>query len=92
ARLEPNFAEAHYWLGRVYFAQRNFQAAVNRFREAVNRRNGNYPEARYYQGRAEDQLGDLNAASRSFDTVANQNDDALWANEARAALARLSDR
>ncbi|MGB9751033.1 tetratricopeptide repeat protein [Roseiflexus castenholzii] len=92
ARLEPNFAEAHYWLGRVYFAQRNFQAAVNRFREAVNRRNGNYPEARYYQGRAEEQLGDLNAAIRSFDTVANQNDDALWANEARAALARLSDR
>lgn len=92
ARLEPNFAEAHYWLGRVYFAQRNFQAAVNRFREAVNRRNGNYPEARYYQGRAEEQLGDLNAAIRSFETVANQSDDALWAGEARAALARLSDR
>jgi tetratricopeptide (TPR) repeat protein len=92
ARLEPNFAEAHYWLGRVYFAQRNFQAAVNRFREAVNRRSGNYPEARYYQGRAEEQLGDLNAAIRSFETVANQSDDTLWANEARAALARLSDR
>ncbi|MCS6940759.1 MAG: tetratricopeptide repeat protein [Roseiflexaceae bacterium] len=92
ARLDPNFAEAHYWLGRVHFAQRNFQAAVNRFREAVNRRNGNYPEARYYQGRAEEQLGDLNAAIRSFETVANQSDDALWAGEARAALARLSDR
>ena len=92
ARLEPNFAEAHYWLGRVYFAQRNFQAAVNRFREAVNRRNGNYPEARYYQGRTEEQLGDLNAAIRSFETVANQSDDPLWAAEARAALARLSDR
>lgn len=92
ARLDPNFAEAHYWLGRVHFAQRNFQAAVNRFREAVNRRNGAYPEARYYQGRAEEQLGDLNAAMRSFETVANQSDDALWANEARTALARLSDR
>ncbi|MFQ3630104.1 tetratricopeptide repeat protein [Roseiflexus sp.] len=92
ARLDPNFAEAHYWLGRVYLAQRNVPAAVNRFREAVNRRNGDYPEARYYQGRAEEQLGDLNAAIRSFETVANQSDDSLWANEARAALARLSDR
>ncbi len=92
ARLDPNFAEAHYWLGRVYLAQRNVPAAVNRFREAVNRRNGDYPEARYYQGRAEEQLGDLNAAIRSFETVANQSDDTLWANEARAALARLSDR
>lgn len=91
-RLEPNFAEAHYWLGRVYFAQQNFQAAINRFREAVNRRNGNYPEARYYQGRAEEQIGNLNAAMQSFETVANQSDDALWASEARAALARLSDR
>ncbi len=92
ARLDPNFAEAHYWLGRVYLAQRNVPAAVNRFREAVNRRNGDYPEARYYQGRAEEQLGDLNAAIRSFETVANQSNDTLWANEARAALARLSDR
>lgn len=92
ARLDPNFAEAHYWLGRVYLAQRNVPAAVNRFREAVNRRNGDYPEARYYQGRAEEQLGDLNAAIRSFETVANQSDNSLWANEARAALARLSDR
>jgi tetratricopeptide (TPR) repeat protein len=91
-RLDPNFAEAHYWLGRVYFAQRNVQAALNRFREAVNRQGGAYPEARYYQGLAEEQLGDLNAAIRSFETVANQSDDALWADEARAALARMSDR
>ncbi|MBO9341681.1 MAG: tetratricopeptide repeat protein [Roseiflexus sp.] len=91
-RLDPNFAEAHYWLGRVYFAQRNVQAALNRFREAVNRQGGVYPEARYYQGLAEEQLGDLNAAIRSFETVANQSDDTLWAGEARAALARMSDR
>lgn len=91
-RLDSNFAEAHYWLGRVYVAQRNFQAALNRFREAVNRQGGAYPEARYYQGLAEEQLGDLNAAIRSFETVANQSDDTLWAGEARAALARMSDR
>ncbi len=91
-RLEPAFAEAHYWLGRVHFAQRNFQAAANRFREAVARRGGTYPEARFYQGMAEEQLGELNGAIRSFETVAGQNDDPLWAGEARAALARLSDR
>ncbi|MGQ9827232.1 MAG: tetratricopeptide repeat protein [Roseiflexus sp.] len=92
ARLEPNFAEAHYWLGRVHFMQRNFQAALNRFREAVNRRSGAYPEAQYYQGLTEEQLGDLNAAIRSFEKVANQSDDTLWVYEARAALARMSDR
>lgn len=91
-RLEPNFAEAHYWLGRVHFTQRNFEVAAFRFREAVSRRGGNYPEARYYQGRTEEQLGELNAAIQSFEAVANQNEDALWAGEARAALARLSDR
>jgi tetratricopeptide (TPR) repeat protein len=86
---QPNFPEAHYWLGRVYLAEDRAQAARDEFKTAVAQRSGNYPDARFYQGIAEEQLGQRNEALASFKTALDQSGDSAWASDARAALARL---
>jgi tetratricopeptide (TPR) repeat protein len=86
---QPNFPEAHYWLGRVYLAQDRPQAARDEFKTAINLLNGTYPDARFYQGIAEEQLGQHEAAVTSFQTALAQNAGAVWASDARSALARL---
>jgi len=35
-RIDPRNSLAHFLLGELYFEQRNFQAAVNEFRSALN--------------------------------------------------------
>jgi tetratricopeptide (TPR) repeat protein len=89
-RAQSNFAEAHYWLGRVYLAQNRAQAARDSFKTAVAQRDGNYPDAYFYQGIAEEQLGQRAEAAASFQSaLAQGGDDSVWATDARAALARL---
>jgi tetratricopeptide (TPR) repeat protein len=86
---QPNFPEAHYWLGRVYLAENRPQAARDEFKTAVAQRSDNYPDARFYQGIAEEQLGQRTEALASFKTALAQGGDSAWASDARAALARL---
>jgi tetratricopeptide (TPR) repeat protein len=86
---QPNFAEAHYWLGRVYLAQNRAKAARDSFKTAVAQRGGNYPDAYFYQGIAEEQLGQRNEAVASFESALAQGGDSVWASDARAALTRL---
>ena len=88
-RIRPDSAEAHYWLGRTYFAEGRAAAARDQFKEASDRRGGNYPEARFYQGLAEEQLGQRDAAVASFRAALEQDRNGAWAGEAQAALARL---
>jgi tetratricopeptide (TPR) repeat protein len=91
ARLQPNFSEASYWLGRVYFAQDNMRDARERFRRAVALRGGSYAEAQYYQGMAEEQAGMRSEAITSFRAAMEQGRDTIWATEARAALTRMGE-
>ncbi|HMO55826.1 MAG TPA: tetratricopeptide repeat protein [Roseiflexaceae bacterium] len=91
ARLQPEFAEASYWLGRVYFAQDNLRDARERFRRAVALQNGRYAEAQFYQGRAEEQAGQRTEAIASYRAAIEQGIDTIWATEARSALTRLGE-
>lgn len=88
-RIQPNFPEGHYWLGRTYFAEGRAAAAREQFRLAIDQRGGTYVEARFYQGLAEEQLGQRDDAAASFKAALDQGRDSAWANEAQAALARL---
>ena len=63
SRIQPNFPEAHYWLGRAYLAKGEPRPAREQFLLAVEQRGGNYPEARFYQGIAEEQLGSVTPPS-----------------------------
>lgn len=87
--IQSNFPEAHYWLGRTYLAQGRAAAARNEFQQAITQRGGNYAEARFYQGIAEEQLGLRDEAAASYRAALEQDRASLWAGEAEAALARL---
>jgi tetratricopeptide (TPR) repeat protein len=54
--IQPNFAEAHYWLGRAYLAQGNPKAAQAEFKLAIEQRGEPYAEASFYMGIAAEQL------------------------------------
>jgi tetratricopeptide (TPR) repeat protein len=54
--IQPNFPEAHYWLGRAYLAQGNPKAAQAEFKLAIDQRGGTYAEASFYMGIAAEQL------------------------------------
>ncbi|NOK62991.1 MAG: TPR domain protein, putative component of TonB system [Chloroflexi bacterium AL-W] len=88
-RLQPNFPEAHYWLGRTYLIDNRAAIARDQFEQAVEQRGGNYPEARFYQGVAEEQLGQRDNAITSFRIALQQGQDRPWSREAQAALTRL---
>ena len=89
ARIQPNFPEGHYWLGRTYFAEGRAAAARDQFQQAIDQRGDTYVEARFYQGLAEEQLGQRDDAAASFRAALDQGRDSAWADEAQAALARL---
>jgi tetratricopeptide (TPR) repeat protein len=88
-RIQPNFPEAHYWLGRAYLAQGRARLAREQFQRAVEQRGGNYAEARFYQGIAEEQLGQRTDAAASYQAALQQDNTSVWAGEARTALTRL---
>lgn len=88
-KLQANFSEAAYWLGRVYLAQGKLKPARDQFAAAVKSRDGNFADARFYQGLAEEQLGQRTEAIQSYETALEQNASGEWAGEARSALARL---
>jgi Tfp pilus assembly protein PilF len=54
--IQPNFSEAHYWLGRAYLAQGNPKAAQSEFKLAIEQHGGTYAEATFYLGVATEQL------------------------------------
>jgi tetratricopeptide (TPR) repeat protein len=54
--IQPNFPEAHYWLGRAYLAQGQPKAARPELQQAIDQRGGTYNEARFYLSIAEEQL------------------------------------
>jgi len=87
--IQPNFSEAHYWLGRAYLAQGQAKQARTEFMTAIEQRGGTYPDARFYQGLAEERLGQRNEAVASYQAALDQNNNGEWANEARMALVRL---
>lgn len=88
---QGNFAESHYWLGRTYYAQSRLEAALSEFKTAVNLQGGTYAEARLYQGLVEEQIGDRNAATTSFQSVIQIDSNSEWATKARQELEQLQD-
>jgi tetratricopeptide (TPR) repeat protein len=54
--IQPNFPEAHYWLGRAYLAQGQPKAARPELQRAIEQRGGTYSEASFYLSVAEQQL------------------------------------
>jgi len=88
---QGNFAEAHYWLGRTYYAGSDLKRALESFKTAVAIQGGNYAEALLYQGMVEDQLGDRAAAANSFQAVIQVDGGGQWASTARQELARVQD-
>jgi tetratricopeptide (TPR) repeat protein len=54
--IQPNFPEAHYWLGRAYLAQGQPKAARPELQRAIDQRGGTYSEASFYLNVAEQQL------------------------------------
>jgi tetratricopeptide (TPR) repeat protein len=88
-QIQAIFPEANYWRGRIEFAQAHYREALDRCSLAVQQANGNYPEARLYQGLAEEQLGLRDAAIASFRATLDQGANTVWVGEARAALSRL---
>jgi Tfp pilus assembly protein PilF len=87
--VQKNFPEAHYWLGRVYLAQNRPQNARDEFITASSQRDNHYPDARFYQGIAEERLGLREAAIASFQSALDMSDGNAWTNDARVALQRL---
>lgn len=87
--VQYNFAEAHYWLGRMYLVNNRPDDAQKQFAIALEQRGNNYPEALFYQGIAQEQLGQANDAISSFQSVIDQVRDSGLAREAEAAIARL---
>lgn len=87
--LQPNFAEAYYWLGRAYFAQERMTQALDSFQRAIALQGGSYTEARLYQGLVEEAMGRLQDATTSFQTVIQSDPLSDWANRARLELEQL---
>lgn len=87
---QDNFPEAHYWLGRTYLVNERPSQANQEFQKAITQRGGSYPEASFYQGLAQEQLGNREAAITSLRAALEQGRDSVWLAEAQAALARLS--
>jgi len=54
--IQPNFPEAHYWLGRAYLAQGNPKTAQSELKLAIDQHSGTYAEATFYLGVATEQL------------------------------------
>jgi tetratricopeptide (TPR) repeat protein len=53
--IQPNFPEAHYWLGRAYLAQGNPKTAQSELKLAIEQHGGTYDEATFYLGVAAEQ-------------------------------------
>jgi lipoprotein NlpI len=60
--LQDNFAEARYWLGRSYFIEGNYEAALNEFDQALALR-PDYAEAQAYREQAQQRLNAVSAAA-----------------------------
>lgn len=89
-KIQENFSEAHYWLGRVYLAQSKFKQARDELVLAVKYRANSFADAYFYRGLAEEQLGLREDAVQSYQTALEQDGNAAWVGEARGAVARLS--
>jgi tetratricopeptide (TPR) repeat protein len=87
--IQDNFSEAHYWLGRAYLAQGKPRPARDELIKAIAQRGGSFPEASFYQGLAEERLGQRNEAVASYQAALDQDQNGAWADEARTALVRL---
>jgi len=87
--LQPNFPEAQYWLGRAYLAQERNEQALTALQRAVALQQGNYPEARYYQGLTEESLGRIDAALASYWAVVQNDPGGNWGERAQVELERL---
>ncbi len=87
--VQDNFAEAHYWLGRMYLVNNRPDDAQKQFATALKQHGNNYPEALFYQGIAQEQLGQPTNAITSFQSVIDQVRNSSLAREAEAAIARI---
>jgi tetratricopeptide (TPR) repeat protein len=89
-QVQPDFPEAHYWLGRTYLINGRPAQANDELTKAIAQRSNSYPEASFYQGLAQEQLGNREAAIASLKTALEQGRGSAWINDAQDALARLS--
>lgn len=89
-RAQPAFPEAHYWLGRTYLINGRPAQANDELATAIAQRSNSYPEASFYQGLAQEQLGNREAAIASLRTALEQGRGSAWIGDAQDALGRLS--
>jgi tetratricopeptide (TPR) repeat protein len=73
----------------VAFAKGEYLDALVRFQRAIELAGNNYPDAQFYQGLTQEQLGQEAEAIASFQSALERDAQSPWADEARAALVRL---
>jgi tetratricopeptide (TPR) repeat protein len=89
-QLDPSDEESFYWLGRAYLVDQDYEEALQAFQEAIRLRGGNYAEARFYQGLAEEALDLIEQARNSFDAVIQTASDSELVEMANTALQRIT--
>ena len=87
--IQPNFAEAHYWLGRAYLAQGRPRPARDQLTIADDQFGHTNADTLFYLAMAEEQLGQHSDALASYQAALARNGSGEWANEARLAVDRL---
>lgn len=87
ADQDPNLANAHFNLAKIYQRQTRYQEAIERY-EQVLRLNANDPDAHYSMGVCYQALGRTNEARQQFMTIAPNNPKYA---DAQARLANINN-
>jgi tol-pal system protein YbgF len=84
-------AEAQFMLGETYFTQKRWQDAASAYMLAIQNypRSGQVPESYYKRGKAQESLGQLDAARASYEQLIKTYPDTSSAGLAKQALDRL---
>lgn len=85
-------AEAQFTLGLTYFQQKRYADAVNAYNATIQKypRSPFVPEAYYQRGKAQESLGQLDAARASYELLMKSYPDATMAGMAKQAVDRLA--
>jgi tetratricopeptide (TPR) repeat protein len=88
-RLNDEFPQGHYWLGRAYRAAGDYGDAVRELRRAIELQ-PDYYEARYFLGRSLDEQGDGANARATYQAIRDEAPPAdPWRVEAERELSRI---
>ena len=84
--------EAQFMLGLTYFQQKKYAEAVNAYNATIQKysRSTFVPEAYYQRGKAQESLGQLDAARASYEQLVKSYPDTSSAGLAKQAVDRLA--